>query len=91
MSSLREFPMAPKRVPCAADQLHQALCAQLLMRSRPAGMLCCPTQTLSSEVASYLGVELGRVKVKRFADGEVYVQVGLMTGVSACVSCSGQV
>lgn len=30
---------------------------------------------LSAEVASYLGVELGKIKIKRFADGEIYVQV----------------
>ncbi len=27
------------------------------------------------EVAQYLGVELGKIKIKRFADGEIYVQV----------------
>jgi ribose-phosphate pyrophosphokinase len=27
-------------------------------------------------VASYLGTELGKIKIKRFADGEIYVQVG---------------
>lgn len=32
-------------------------------------------QILSAEVASYLGLELGKVKIKRFADGEIYVQV----------------
>jgi ribose-phosphate pyrophosphokinase len=32
-------------------------------------------QTLSAEVASYLGLELGKIKIKRFADGEIYVQV----------------
>jgi hypothetical protein len=26
-------------------------------------------------VANYLGIELGKIKIKRFADGEVYVQV----------------
>lgn len=31
---------------------------------------------LASEVAHYLGVELGKIKIKRFADGEIYVQVG---------------
>lgn len=31
--------------------------------------------TLSAEVASYLGLELGKIKIKRFADGEIYVQV----------------
>lgn len=32
-------------------------------------------QTLSSEIASYLGLDLGKIKIKRFADGECYVQV----------------
>ncbi|GMH36258.1 hypothetical protein BSKO_04126 [Bryopsis sp. KO-2023] len=32
-------------------------------------------QSLSQEVAHYLGLELGGVKIKRFADGEVYVQI----------------
>lgn len=30
---------------------------------------------LSQEVACYLGLELGKMKIKRFADGEIYVQV----------------
>lgn len=32
-------------------------------------------QSLALEVAHYLGLELGEVKIKRFADGEVYVQI----------------
>lgn len=32
---------------------------------------------LAQEVASYLGCELSKIKIKRFADGETYVQVGL--------------
>ncbi|KIZ07375.1 ribose-phosphate pyrophosphokinase [Monoraphidium neglectum] len=32
--------------------------------------------SLAAEVASYLGTELGKIKIKRFADGEIYVQVG---------------
>ena len=30
---------------------------------------------LAAEVASYLGMDLGQIKIKRFADGETYVQV----------------
>lgn len=30
---------------------------------------------MSNEVAQYLGLELGKVKCKRFADGEIYVQI----------------
>lgn len=32
-------------------------------------------QGLSQEVASYLGLDLGAIRIKRFADGEIYVQV----------------
>ena len=38
-------------------------------------MLCRRLQALAQEVACYLGLELGRIKIKRFADGEIYVQV----------------
>ena len=31
---------------------------------------------LAQEVACYLGLELGKVHIKRFADGEIYVQIG---------------
>ncbi|RZC83150.1 hypothetical protein C5167_045938 [Papaver somniferum] len=30
---------------------------------------------LSQEVACYMGLDLGKIKIKRFADGEVYVQL----------------
>lgn len=33
-------------------------------------------QGLAGEVANYLGLELGKIKTKRFADGEIYVQIG---------------
>lgn len=32
-------------------------------------------QALSHEVAAHLGLQLGAVRIKRFADGEIYVQV----------------
>lgn len=32
-------------------------------------------QILAGEVAHYLGMELGKIKTKRFADGEIYVQI----------------
>jgi ribose-phosphate pyrophosphokinase len=32
-------------------------------------------QGLSNEVANYLGLDLGKIKIKRFADGEIYVQI----------------
>lgn len=32
-------------------------------------------QALAQEVACYLGIELGGIKIKRFADGEIYVQI----------------
>ncbi|KAF5756820.1 putative ribose-phosphate diphosphokinase [Helianthus annuus] len=31
--------------------------------------------TLSQEIACYMGLELGDLKIKRFADGEIYVQL----------------
>ncbi|KAL8138744.1 hypothetical protein V2J09_004745 [Rumex salicifolius] len=30
---------------------------------------------LSEEIARYMGLELGKIKIKRFADGEIYVQL----------------
>lgn len=36
---------------------------------------CIVAQALAHEVACYLGLELGGIKIKRFADGEIYVQV----------------
>ncbi|CAI7925098.1 unnamed protein product, partial [Closterium sp. NIES-53] len=39
----------------------------------------------SQEIASCMGLELGRVKVKRFADGEIYVQ--LQESVRGWVRC----
>lgn len=32
-------------------------------------------QALAQEVAHYLGMDLSGIKIKRFADGEIYVQV----------------
>lgn len=44
-----------------------------LLRSWPRPSAC--LQMLSQEIAAYLGLELGQIKIKRFADGEIYVQV----------------
>ncbi|THU55493.1 hypothetical protein C4D60_Mb11t07150 [Musa balbisiana] len=38
--------------------------------------------SLAQEIASYLGLELGKIKIKRFADGEIYVQ--LQESVRGC-------
>lgn len=38
------------------------------------------TQVLASEIAHYLGMDLGKIKTKRFADGEIYVQVQVSRG-----------
>ncbi|KAF8396075.1 hypothetical protein HHK36_017687 [Tetracentron sinense] len=38
--------------------------------------------SLSQEVACYMGLNLGKVKIKRFADGEIYVQ--LQESVRGC-------
>ena len=37
---------------------------------------------LSREVAQYLGISLGDIKIKKFADGEIYVQ--LQESVRGC-------
>ncbi|KAG7948670.1 hypothetical protein I3843_13G018800 [Carya illinoinensis] len=37
---------------------------------------------LSQEIACYMGLELGKIKIKRFADGEIYVQ--LQESVRGC-------
>jgi ribose-phosphate pyrophosphokinase len=37
------------------------------------------SQALAQEVACYLGLDLGGIKIKRFADGEIYVQVLVRT------------
>ncbi|XP_068666268.1 ribose-phosphate pyrophosphokinase 1-like isoform X2 [Aristolochia californica] len=39
-------------------------------------------KTLSEEIACYMGLELGKIKIKRFADGEIYVQ--LQESVRGC-------
>jgi hypothetical protein len=39
--------------------------------------------SLSQEVACYLGTDLGKIKIKRFADGEIYVQVRLLLQAAA--------
>ncbi|CAO2044400.1 unnamed protein product [Urochloa humidicola] len=38
--------------------------------------------SLSQEIASYLGLELGKINIKRFADGEIYIQ--LQESVRGC-------
>ncbi|CAL9766943.1 unnamed protein product [Musa acuminata subsp. burmannicoides] len=37
---------------------------------------------LAQEIANYLGLQLGKIKIKRFADGEIYVQ--LQESVRGC-------
>eukprot|EP00262_Sarcandra_glabra_P005949 TRINITY_DN17916_c0_g2_i1.p1 TRINITY_DN17916_c0_g2~~TRINITY_DN17916_c0_g2_i1.p1 ORF type:complete len:372 (+),score=50.54 TRINITY_DN17916_c0_g2_i1:82-1116(+) len=38
--------------------------------------------SLSQEIACYMGLDLGKIKIKRFADGEIYVQ--LQESVRGC-------
>ena len=38
--------------------------------------------TFSQEIAWYMGLELGKINIKRFADGEIYVQ--LQESVRGC-------
>lgn len=47
-------------------------------------------QVLSAEVASYLGLELGKIKIKRFADGEIYVQVQVRSAAASAHSAHAQ-
>lgn len=35
-------------------------------------------QALAKEVACYLGMDLSPIKIKRFADGEIYVAVEVL-------------
>ena len=44
----------------------------------------CGTQALAQEVAHYLGMDLSAIKIKRFADGEIYVQVLVCTLPVSC-------
>lgn len=44
-------------------------------------------QTLANEVAHYLGMELGKIKIKRFADGEVYVQIQVCEHAYVLLAC----
>ncbi|XP_077211378.1 ribose-phosphate pyrophosphokinase 1-like isoform X1 [Tasmannia lanceolata] len=56
------------------------------MIPKPVTRLCIFSGTanpsLSQEVASYMGLELGKINIKRFADGEIYVQ--LQESVRGC-------
>lgn len=47
----------------------------VLMQVQPFNDRTTTVQALSSEVANHLGVSLGQIRIKRFADGEIYVQV----------------
>lgn len=74
----------PVLVPPSWEQTVRAA-PQLFPRSQHAGSAQVPNRlrvfsgtsnpALSQEVACYLGLELGGMKIKRFADGEIYVQV----------------
>lgn len=41
-----------------------------------------PLVCLLQEIACYMGLDLGKIKIKRFADGEIYVQ--LQESVRGC-------
>lgn len=51
---------------------------------------CVELQALAHEVACYLGLDLGGIKIKRFADGEIYVQVQVRADIKAiaCTQCA---
>ena len=42
-------------------------------------------QALAQEVAHYLGMELGSVRIRRFADQEIYVQVQVSNTLSTSI------
>ena len=48
---------------------------------------CVELQALAHEVACYLGLDLGGIKIKRFADGEIYVQVQVRADINA-IACT---
>ena len=45
-------------------------------------------QALAQEVACFLGIDLGGIKIKRFADGEIYVQI--MVRLPSCLQLAGR-
>ena len=53
-------------------QLLAHVCSAELLRVE---MPALDMQALAQEVACYLGLELSRRQIKRFADGEIYVKV----------------
>ena len=60
------------------DSLHQAMpCLGSMVAGADVPAVC--LQALAQEVACYLGLELSSIKIKRFADGEIYVQVQVCT------------
>lgn len=46
----------------------------------------CGAQALAQEVACYLGLDLSHIKIKRFADGEIYVQVQVRAQLTLSLS-----
>ncbi|XP_059428780.1 ribose-phosphate pyrophosphokinase 1 [Corylus avellana] len=76
---LAGVPTTPSRSPSSAAHLDDALDkhdTRLRIFSGTAN------PALSQEIACYMGLELGKIKIKRFADGEIYVQ--LQESVRGC-------
>jgi len=59
--------------PCA--NVASPLASRPLPPPRPLTSPSPPAFTCAQEVANYLGMELGQRVIKKFADGEVYVQI----------------
>ncbi|KAJ1255220.1 hypothetical protein BS78_01G517500 [Paspalum vaginatum] len=74
LSSLSPLPQFPLPVPVPASRGGGG--GPLRVFSGSANPL------LAQEIACYLGMELGKIKIKRFADGEIYVQ--LQESVRGC-------
>eukprot|EP00951_Prasinocladus_malaysianus_P001113 scaffold7827_cov42-Prasinocladus_malaysianus.AAC.1 len=55
---------------------HQTMDKEKAAKSRLRLFSGTANPALAHEVANYLGTDLGPIKIKRFADGEIYVQVG---------------
>ena len=59
----------------ARDDEHEDQGGEAVLRRRLKVFSGTAHTALSEEIANYLGIELGKSTIKRFADGEIYVQI----------------
>lgn len=59
----------------ARDDEHEDQGGEAVLRRRLKVFSGTAHTSLSEEIANYLGIELGKSTIKRFADGEIYVQI----------------